>query len=628
MVSGHQVTIDLEGVTYILLARVFKYVDNLILLGSNGRIVEQGPPHKVHVSEEILQHGASDHGAGASTEAIGTVEATKAASSVDEANEEVNRRTGDLSVYGYYFRSIGWPKSLATLALYLAYVFLFKFPQVWLQMWTDAASIPGGANDAYYLGVYGALTVLSVGVVFGTIWFWFVVVVPSSAQNLHRKLLDVVMHAPLSFFTSTDNGVTLNRFSQDMTLVDQSLPAAMFGAMFFFLCSIMEAALICLGAGLVAVAIPPVILVLYFLQKYYLRTSRQVRLLDLEAKSPLYSHFTETLSGIQTIRALGWKDASLQLHLKRLDISQNPYYLLFCVQRWLMLVLDFVVAGLAILLVTVATQDRLATNGGAIGVALVNVLGFNSRLAFLIVTWTNLETSLGAISRLINFEKSTAREDQPGEDQSAPRKWPKGSIELDRVTVSVKYIYEERETSSFLPVNSTDDPPILHDLTLKVSGGQKVGICGRSGRQVHSVVQNTECILTRDSGKSSMLLALLHLLDSSSGTIHIDNIDISHIPRDDLRSNIITLPQDPVFLPGTVRSNLDTRSCVSDSAIETALQRVGLYDLVMEMGGLKMEMQNLSENLSQGQKQVFCLSRALVEKDRSGLFIVDEGTSR
>ena len=409
----------------------------MILLDSNGRIVQQGPPQKVQVGEEVLQQDKDKHDAEDSPSISSAAEAaTKATPSNHLSSEDLTRRTGDLAVYNYYFRSIGWPKSLLYLILYLAYVFLYKFPQVWLQLWTEAASLSDRPNNAYYLGIYGILTALSVAIVWVTIWYWFVVVVPSSAQNLHRTVLDVVMHAPLSFFTSTDNGVTLNRFSQDMELVDQTLPSAVFGTTFFLLCCMVEAALICSSVGPVAVTIPPVVCILYFIQKYYLRTSRQIRLLDLEAKSPLYSHFTETLSGLLTIRAFGWTDAAIQLHLKLLDVSQNPYYLLFCIQRWLTLVLDLIVTALAVLLVTIAIQDRAVTNGSAIGVSLVNVLSFNSSLALLIVTWTNLETSLGAIARLISFEKNTAKEDQPGENQSLPEDWPKGSISLDRVTVS------------------------------------------------------------------------------------------------------------------------------------------------------------------------------------------------
>lgn len=110
------------------------------------------------------------------------------------------------------------------------------------------------------------------------------------------------------------------------------------------------------------------------LQKYYLRTSRQLRLLDLEAKSPLYSHFIESLSGLVTIRAFGWADNFKQLNLKLLDVSQKPYYLLFCIQRWLGLLLDLIVAGLAVVLMVLVVKLRMEVSGGFVGLALLNVV--------------------------------------------------------------------------------------------------------------------------------------------------------------------------------------------------------------------------------------------------------------
>ena len=174
------------------------------------------------------------------------------------------------------------------------------------------------------------------------------------------------------------------------------------------------------------------------LQKFYLRTSRQLRFLDLEAKSPLYTHFTETLNGLHTIRAFGWEAEYQQEHSKRLDASQTPYYLLYCIRRWLNLVLDLLVAGIAIVLVTISVQSHWAVSSGAIGVALNNVLGFNMSLSGLINSWTTLETSLGAISRLKSFEQETKCEDQPMENVQPPAHWPKsGSIDFRDVSSSL-----------------------------------------------------------------------------------------------------------------------------------------------------------------------------------------------
>ena len=200
----------------------------------------------------------------------------------------------------------------------------------------------------------------------------------------------------------------------------------------------MQAILIAAGASYVGALIPGVACIIYFLQRYYLKTSRQLRLLDLEAQSPLYTQFVETFSGLTTVRAFGWQDTIQSHNIKLVDSAQRPYYLLFCIQRWLNFVLDMLVAGVAIALIAFATQLRSSTSAGAIGVAFVSVLNFNQSLADLVTNWTALETSLGAISRLKDFVATTPVEETDSENRmEPPETWPdQGTIELQNISFS------------------------------------------------------------------------------------------------------------------------------------------------------------------------------------------------
>ena len=198
--------------------------------------------------------------------------------------------------------------------------------------------------------------------------------------------------------------------------------------------------LISAGASYVAVTLPFTLLVLYMLQMYYLRTSRQLRFMDLEAKSPLFTHFLQTFQGLHTIRAFGWQHEFIETNLKHLDRSQRPYYLLYCIQRWLNLVLDLVVAALAVIVVTFATQLPSSSSGGDVGIALNNVLGFNQTLTLIITSWTTLETSLGAIARVKSFEEQTPKEHIPSEVPPLGEHWPEnGMVEFRNVTASYGY---------------------------------------------------------------------------------------------------------------------------------------------------------------------------------------------
>lgn len=354
------------------------------------------------------------------------------------------RRMGEWPVYWYYIRSMDYRYALAFISLFAIETFFEKFPQVWLNLFTTAESHHPGKYTSIYFGVYGLFAFLGLFTLGVTIWFWFVVILPKSANNLHRALLDAVQSAPIWFFSSTDVGTIINRFSQDMELVDMALPLAFFQTTFGILTCLTTIILISTGGQFVASLIPFILIFVYLLQTFYLRTSRQLRLLDLEARSPLYTHFLETIQGLVTIRAFGWHASFREVNNKHLSASQKPFYLLYCVQRWLNFVLDIFVAVLAVVVIAMATQLRGktgGTNGAALGLSLVNILGFNVSLAELIDAWTIMETSLGSVSRVKAFVKTTPRELEPEEEVKMPVGWPnQGTIEFRNVTCSYQSV--------------------------------------------------------------------------------------------------------------------------------------------------------------------------------------------
>jgi ABC-type multidrug transport system fused ATPase/permease subunit len=244
----------------------------------------------------------------------------------------------------------------------------------------------------------------------------------------------------------------------------------------------MNGILICLGSSYIAATIPVALLALYWIQKYYLRTSRQMRLLDLEYKSPLYQQFTETLEGLETIRAFGWQDFVDREALQRLNTSQRPFYLLFMIQRWLNFVLDSLVCSLAILLVALATCLPNSSSAGAIGVALSSVLAFNTNLKGLIMTWTQLETSLGSVARTQSFEKYTPSEAQD-ENLDPGANWPVGKVDVSNMKVTYGFVnMSSFELSSETNNWHRDGTVALKNVSFSIEKGQKFGVCGRTGR--------------------------------------------------------------------------------------------------------------------------------------------------
>lgn len=343
----------------------------------------------------------------------------------------------------------------------------------------------------------------------------FVKMIPRSAKYFHTQLLTTIQHAPLSFFTTTDTGQIVNRFSQDLGVLDMELPIAGLILAFNVLMAIIQAIVICISTSYFAAVLPGVMLVMYLLQKFYLCTSRQIRLMDLEAKAPLYSNFLETQSGLVTIRALGWRENMKKKNMELLDTSQRPYYLLFCIQRWLALVVDLMVAALAVILVALIVRFRQKADAGFVGVALINIMSFSQSLSVVVMNWTAIETSLGAVQRIKSFVESTKSENLPEEREEVSFGWPaQGRIVLEGVTAAY----------------ALDQSPALHDINLTILPGQKIGICGPSG-----------------SGKSSFVALLLHMLEIQEGTIFVDNVDLSTISRSVLRESLTVIPQEPVF---------------------------------------------------------------------------------
>ncbi|KAG5656426.1 hypothetical protein KAF25_000013 [Fusarium avenaceum] len=579
--------------------------DLTISLNKEGRISEQGTFHDLENTSgyvhSLLKNKPQDSSIENSviTSEHGNIEQVPKSTQgtpqqLDEENDK-RRQRGDSTVYRYYFSSTGTSFMIVLLVLEITWAFLESFPTIWLKFWSDD-NVKGNDQSGYYLGVYAALQVT--GVVWFAVLIWFVIVqvAAKSGITLHKRLLSTVIKAPLSLFTTTDLGSITTRFSQDIGMVDNHLPLGLVVTLASFFGTIAKAGLLAASTPYIAATFPLLAAVYFYLQRGYLRTSRQLRLLDLEEKAPLYTQFLETLSGLATIRAFGWVNAVIQANHALVDRSQRPFYLLMIVQRWLVLVLDLTTAALALLLVGLAVSLRGEVDVGLTGVSLVQLISLSETVNMLIQFWTSIETSIGAVARIKQFAEETGEESLPGETQEPPPRWPEqGAIQISNLSAS----YGD---------GKVDAIKALDAVNLEIRSGEKVGICGRTG-----------------SGKSSLFLALLRLLDSSSGSITIDGLSLASLQRETIRSRLITLTQDQFVLPGTIRHNVDPLDAYSDTDVKSALHLVGLSEATEQLGGLDAPFDE--DALSHGQKQLFFLARAVLRKHDGKVVLLDEATS-
>ncbi|KAM0472660.1 hypothetical protein ACHAPX_008621 [Trichoderma viride] len=476
----------------------------------------------------------------------------------DGKHTDIRRKKGELSVYGYYLASSGWGAVILYSITVSGWILCIEFSilAVWMKWWSDANNEEPN-KDVYHRAA-------------------FISIISRSAAQLHSNLLQTTL-----------------RFSRDLELVDMELPSNMVNYSSTLVQCIAKVVIISIFTRYLGVTIPFFAIIVYFLQSFYLHTSRQVRLLAIEAHAPLFTHFSESIAGATTIRAFGWQSYHQERNYRLIDASQKPMYLQSCIKHWLGFVLEMLTTILVALLVAtvVVWRDRFST--GSIGVSLVTVIGFNGVLGRLVKHWTVLEPSIGAVSRIKRFTEETEKEEQNEKADYVPATWPQaGAIEFAGWTASYGL--------------TTNSKPVLNGISLSIKAGDHVAICGRTG-----------------SGKTSLILSLLKMLDIVEGSISIDGVDISTLSNAEVRSRINVVSQDPFILPGSIRFNVDPLNHASDEDIVQALRRVRLWSIVEEQGGIDEEIDLTS--WSAGQKQLLCFARAMVK--RSKILILDEAMS-
>uniref|UniRef100_A0A3Q0SWL7 ATP-binding cassette, sub-family C (CFTR/MRP), member 8 n=1 Tax=Amphilophus citrinellus TaxID=61819 RepID=A0A3Q0SWL7_AMPCI len=470
----------------------------------------------------------------------------------------------------------------------------------WLAHWTShviTAKIDDcGFSHSWYLSVFSVLCCLGIILCLATSvaveWTGLKV-----AKELHHNLLNKIILAPMRLFETTPLGSILNRFSTDTNTIDQHIPTT--------LECLSRSTLLCVSAlGVISyvtpvflIALLPLAVACYFIQKYFRMASRDLQQLEDSTQLPLLSHFSETVEGLTTIRALRYEPRFRQRVLQFTDANNIASLFLTAANRWLEVRMEYigacVVLVAAVASITNSLYDQLSP--GLVGLGLTYALMVSNYMNWMVRNLADMEVQLGSVKR-INGLLKTEPENYEGllTVSQVPDGWPQqGEIKIQNL--SVRY--------------DTTLKPVLKNVNAHINPGQKVGICGRTG-----------------SGKSSFSLAFFRMVDMFEGRIVIDNIDISKLPLQTLRSRLSIILQDPILFSGTIRFNLDPEMKATDEMLWEALEIAQLKPVVKSLpGGLDAMVTEGGENFSQGQRQLFCLARAFVRK--SSILIMDEATA-
>uniref|UniRef100_A0A2K6EBJ9 ATP binding cassette subfamily C member 9 n=1 Tax=Macaca nemestrina TaxID=9545 RepID=A0A2K6EBJ9_MACNE len=395
------------------------------------------------------------------------------------------------------------------------------------------------------------------------------------------------------FFDTTPLGLILNRFSADTNIIDQHIPPT--------LESLTRSTLLCLSAiGMISYATPvflvallPLGVAFYFIQKYFRVASKDLQELDDSTQLPLLCHFSETAEGLTTIRAFRHETRFKQRMLELTDTNNIAYLFLSAANRWLEVRTDYL--GACIVLTASIASISGSSNSGLVGLGLLYALTITNYLNWVVRNLADLEVQMGAVKKVNSFLTMESENYEGTMDPSqVPEHWPQeGEIKIHDLCVR----YENNLK------------PVLKHVKAYIKPGQKVGICGRTG-----------------SGKSSLSLAFFRMVDIFDGKIVIDGIDISKLPLHTLRSRLSIILQDPILFSGSIRFNLDPECKCTDDRLWEALEIAQLKNMVKSLpGGLDAVVTEGGENFSVGQRQLFCLARAFVRK--SSILIMDEATA-
>uniref|UniRef100_A0A671QUB8 Canalicular multispecific organic anion transporter 2-like n=1 Tax=Sinocyclocheilus anshuiensis TaxID=1608454 RepID=A0A671QUB8_9TELE len=497
-------------------------------------------------------------------------------------------------VYWEYAKAVGPFLSLFICFLYGCQSAASIGANFWLSEWTNDAQHNRTQDQvSMRVGVYAALGI-SQGVLVMFSSFTLALGKIQAARKLHQTLLDNKFHTPQSFFDTTPIGRIINRFSKDIYVIDEVLPSTILMFLGTFFASLSTMIVIICSTPIFALVIGPLALIYFFVQRFYVATSRQLKRLESVSRSPIYSHFSETITGTSVIRAYGRNAAFVLMSDMKVDENQKSYYPGIVSNRWLGVRIEFIGNCIVLFAALLAVIGKDKLSPGLVGLSVSYALQVTMSLNWMVRMTSDLESNIVAVERVKEYSETQTEAPWIVTDKQPPPDWPpKGNVEF--ADYSVRY----REGLDL----------VLRNISLKVEGGEKIGIVGRTG-----------------AGKSSMTLCLFRLLEAADGEIVIDEVKISEIGLHDLRSKLTIIPQEPVLFSGTLRMNLDPFEKYSDEEVWKALELSHLKRFVSnQTSKLDLECCEGGENLSVGQRQLVCLARALLRKTR--ILVLDEATA-
>ena len=531
-------------------------------------------------------------------------------------NETAATGAVTLSVWYKLFSStpLGWFGFLLLLLILLVAEVIFDVSNRWLSLWSAKTyDEQRSTTEAYvYLGL--TLGTLLIALIRAHYYFYLIL---SGSNHLHNQMLRGLLYTSLRFFESNPSGRILNRASKDQQVIDELLPMTLFDALQCLLMTVGSLVIIGIVNPWVLLILVPLLPAFWWLRRFYLRSSRQIKRLESVTRSPVYALFSSSLNGgLPTIRAFHVQEDFIQLFINRVDTNSRAFFILIAAVRWFGLRLDLMTSVLSLItsILTIAFRHRIDPSSAAL--SLMYCINLTMLFQWAVRQSAEAENYMTSAERIYEYGQLKAEEDQNGQNllTSPPDDWPnRGIIEFNRYSMRYRAELE----------------PVLNAIDLRIESEEKIGIIGRTGKtDLHLFLNSLLFSMGLGAGKSSLFQAIFRLIDQQTviGQILIDGIDISTISLHDLRSRLSVIPQMPILFAGTLRYNLDPFQQYTDEQCLLALESVQLKHLVSNhAAGLDQLVAESGSNFSAGQCQLICVARAILKQSR--ILMIDEATA-
>ncbi|KAK7391291.1 hypothetical protein VNO78_19705 [Psophocarpus tetragonolobus] len=606
----------MEGLTGKTVLLVTHQVDFLpafdcVLLMSDGKIVEAGPYHHLLNSSKEFQDLVNAHKETAGSDGLLDVTSSQKrsnsareiriaykeqpyeASKGDQLIKQEEREKGDQG-FKPYIQYLNQNKGYIYFSVAALSHLTFIVGQILQNSWMAANVDNPRVSNLQLILVYLLIGVISTVFLFMRSLFTVSLGLQSS-KSLFLQLLNSLFRAPMSFYDSTPLGRIFSRVSSDLSIVDLDIPFGLIFAVGATINCYANLTVLAVVTWQVLFVSIPMIYFALRLQRYYFASAKELMRLNGTTKSFVANHLAESVAGAVTIRAFKEEDRFFEKNLDLIDVNASPYFHSFAANEWLIQRLETVsavVLASAALCMVVLPPGTFTP--GFIGMALSYGLSLNISLVFSIQNQCNIANYIVSVERLEQYTHIPSEAPEVIEGNRPPVNWPfAGRVELHELQIRYR----------------PDAPLVLRGMTCTFEGGHKIGIVGRTG-----------------SGKSTLIGALFRLVEPAGGKIVVDGIDICSIGLHDLRSRFGIIPQDPTLFNGTVRYNMDPLSQHTDQEIWEVLGKCQLREAVQEKEEeLDSSVVEAGANWSMGQRQLFCLGRALLRRSR--ILVLDEATA-